>query len=223
MRSLLPTPSHRAASAAKEKGFGGPVRRRRKTGTLYDIAQIATPIIKTILYIRIKGTAKMNDYEKNRINYAIALFAASLAISSLVTDSSIYQPSVKIKDFLLFFNILMGVTVYFYSLSFFGINKVFHRTKRVADIIYRVTIFLPLLYFLYFGVSFLDWYYEKNGLIFIGTSAAPITNDILYNILFTILLLIICLLIGTFGYDLANAADKRNRNRSSNISKKMND
>ncbi len=37
MKSLLPTPSHRAASAAKGKGSGGPVRRRRKTGTLYDI------------------------------------------------------------------------------------------------------------------------------------------------------------------------------------------
>ena len=34
MMSLLPIPSHRAASAAKEKGFAGPVRRRRKTGPL---------------------------------------------------------------------------------------------------------------------------------------------------------------------------------------------
>ena len=37
MRSFLPTPSHRAASAAKGKGSAGPVRRRRKTGTLYVI------------------------------------------------------------------------------------------------------------------------------------------------------------------------------------------
>ncbi len=35
---MLPTPSHRAASAAaKEKGSAGPVRRRRKTGTLCAI------------------------------------------------------------------------------------------------------------------------------------------------------------------------------------------
>jgi len=33
----VPTPSHRAASAAKGQGSGGPVRRRRKTGTLVDI------------------------------------------------------------------------------------------------------------------------------------------------------------------------------------------
>ena len=38
MRSMLPTPSHRAASTAKEKGSAGPVRRRRKTGTLGVIA-----------------------------------------------------------------------------------------------------------------------------------------------------------------------------------------
>ncbi len=35
--SLLPTPSHRAASAAKGQGSAGPVRRRRENGTLYEI------------------------------------------------------------------------------------------------------------------------------------------------------------------------------------------
>jgi hypothetical protein len=38
--SLLPTPSHRAARAAKGKGSGGPVRRRRKTGTLVRQAKL---------------------------------------------------------------------------------------------------------------------------------------------------------------------------------------
>ena len=37
---FLPTPSHRAASAAKGKGSAGPVRRRRKTGTLYVTREI---------------------------------------------------------------------------------------------------------------------------------------------------------------------------------------
>ncbi len=36
-KSLLPTPSHWAASAAKGKGSDGPVRRRRKTGTLSEM------------------------------------------------------------------------------------------------------------------------------------------------------------------------------------------
>ena len=43
-RSLLPTPSHRAASAAKGKGSAGPVRRRRKTGTLYVIPRLDRPV-----------------------------------------------------------------------------------------------------------------------------------------------------------------------------------
>jgi hypothetical protein len=34
MKSFLPTPSRRAASAVKGKGCTGPVRRRRKTGPL---------------------------------------------------------------------------------------------------------------------------------------------------------------------------------------------
>ena len=43
MRSFLPTPSHRAASAAKGLGSAGPVRRRRKTGTLYVIVDRGAP------------------------------------------------------------------------------------------------------------------------------------------------------------------------------------
>jgi hypothetical protein len=35
--AMFATPSHRAASTAKGKGSAGPVRRRRKTGTLHDI------------------------------------------------------------------------------------------------------------------------------------------------------------------------------------------
>jgi len=37
LTGLFTTPSHRAASAAKEKGSGGPVRRRRENGTLSAI------------------------------------------------------------------------------------------------------------------------------------------------------------------------------------------
>ena len=40
----MPTPSHRAASAAKGKGSAGPVRRRRKTGTLGEIFCLDRPI-----------------------------------------------------------------------------------------------------------------------------------------------------------------------------------
>jgi len=36
MKSLLPTPSHRAASAAEGQGSGGPVRRRRENDMLYE-------------------------------------------------------------------------------------------------------------------------------------------------------------------------------------------
>ncbi len=50
---MLPTPSHRAASAAKEKGSVGPVRRRRKTGTL-DVIPIMGRYIKLIICITIK-------------------------------------------------------------------------------------------------------------------------------------------------------------------------
>ena len=37
------TPSHRAASAAKGKGSGGPVRRRRENETLSEIWHIGNP------------------------------------------------------------------------------------------------------------------------------------------------------------------------------------
>ncbi len=50
---MPPTPSHRAASAAKGKGSAGPVRRRRKTGTL-DVIPIMGRYIKLIICITIK-------------------------------------------------------------------------------------------------------------------------------------------------------------------------
>jgi len=39
--SLLPTPSHRAASAAQGQGSAGPIRRRRKNVTLYETFLLA--------------------------------------------------------------------------------------------------------------------------------------------------------------------------------------
>jgi hypothetical protein len=50
LTSLSATPSHRAY-AAKEKGAAGPVRRRRKTGTLDEIYHKMIPVCKKIFTI----------------------------------------------------------------------------------------------------------------------------------------------------------------------------
>ena len=146
----------------------------------------------------------MNEFEKNRISYIIAFFAATFAIYPLIKDASFYQPSIRIRSFLIFFSIWLGISVYLYALSYMGINSIFKNTKKAADIIYQVTIILPLFYLFYYAGSYLNWYFKDKKLDYLvpWSSWNPLTNDFFYNLILILTMIVFVISVGIIGTDI---------------------
>ncbi len=86
---MLPTPSHRAASAVKGKGSAGLVRRRRKTGTLYVIVNLSLLQVYEVNNKR-KDFSK-HPFKKNPmfiINYLFLIFCIFMVVFSVILEST---------------------------------------------------------------------------------------------------------------------------------------
>jgi len=154
----------------------------------------------------------VNDFEKNRIFFTVALIASSLAIYSILKDlgMSIYEPIVTIKYFYWIFIVILGTAIYLYAVSFIGENTSLRRTKKVADGLYKVAIILPILYFLYYIVCFLMNYYLIHNLTDYGLSSVAVTtDDYLFNFLTILPLAIFMFIIGVIGFDILEDFDKK--------------
>ncbi len=161
---------------------------------------------------------KIGDFDRNRIGFTIALIATDFALYPILKDfksvlpKNFFQPSfISFKEFFWIFNILLGLSIYLYAISYFGYNSFLKRTKIVGDWLYKITILTPILYFIYYILCFLINYDNTHTLNFMpGSNFA--TTDFFYNTITIVFLLIMAFVTGVIFTDIADEFNKRQRN-----------